>query len=115
VVRLEPASLFFAFDNCADAPVLDTRVQIDGPAGFGYSLSLEGAPAWAAVIPEAGLFPESVTLFVDPASLASGIGETALVVTFDLANATGLVERVPIVLTCNAQTLYLPGLIVGNP
>lgn len=114
-VSTQPGSLFFGFDTCAEVAVPRERiVELVGPQGVAYTLSLAGMPEWVMVTPEAGTFPERVLLTVDPTAAPTGISETQLQVGFDLPNAEGLIERATIVIACGTQSLYLPLLKGGG-
>jgi hypothetical protein len=113
-VTFSPSRADVSYFPCAESlPVRSVFLTMDAPAGTTYEAVLSGSPAWVAVSPEQGNLPDDriVTLTFFPAQRTSDFNAAELRVTFDLPYATGVVETVPVTLTCADNRVLLP--IVG--
>lgn len=109
VIEASPPSVDFVYYPCQ--PPLSPRdrdVTLSGTNGMAYSAQIEGNPDWVTVSPEAGTLPEAVTVSVDPTLRPADIVSVDLLVTVDMPDEPGVVNRVPIALACPANRIFMP-------
>lgn len=109
VVDAQPNSVDFLYYSCAEpfAPT-ERTVALSASDAISYTAQIEGNPSWVTVAPEAGVLPEQVLVSVDPAFRPADIVDADLLVTVDLPNEPGVVNRFPITLACGSVRNYLP-------
>jgi hypothetical protein len=108
-VTTVPSEVSVIYYPCIDnLPVRSIPVSVSGAEGTPFTAQIAGSPAWAEVDPASGMLPEILTVAVDPSRRPGDFAQANLVLTLDLPNAPGTVERIPIYLLCADQQLHLP-------
>lgn len=109
VVEANPTSVEFVYYPCQEPlSPREQSIQLSASDEVSYTAQIDGNPDWLTVSPEAGVLPETVTVSVDPSLRPADIVRADLLVTIDLPGLPGIVNRVPIFLTCPANRNYLP-------
>jgi hypothetical protein len=113
VVTSSQLSIDFVYYPCeAPLPARDQQVTLSASGPLSdtapYTAQIEGNPDWVTVAPEAGALPEEVRVSVDPAKRPADIVSVDLLVTVDLPNEPGVINRIPINLVCPAYRMYMP-------
>ena len=111
VVTASPPLVDFLYFPCEDSlPPRSQSVALSADEPYSYTAQIEGNPTWVTVAPEAGVLPEAVTVSVDPALRPANSVSADLLVTVDLPNRPGVVNRVPISINCASNRTHIPSI-----
>lgn len=111
VVSASPPSVTFFYVPCTEPLEPRSReVSLSAGSALTYTAEIEGNPPWATVAPEAGVLPETVRVSVDPALRPRDIVSADLLITVDLPEREGVVNRIPVSIVCPAYQVYGPRL-----